>query len=158
VRAGCAPTDLLVVRDHLNFQGVNPLTGPAFGMRVPDLPPAYDRAFRRHLVEALVAEGLPPHQGILAATSGPTYETPAEVRMLRMLGADVVGMSTVPEVLAAAEVGLRCAALVVISNAAAGISGEALTHTEVTDAAQAAAHRLQRVLQRALPGLVQEVS
>ena len=129
---------LVVVTDHLNMQRTNPLIGPAFGTRFPDLSKAYDPAVRAALLAAAESVGAPAHEGVLAAMNGPAYETPAEVRMVGMLGADIVGMSTVPEVLAAAEVGFRAAVLAVVSNPAAGLTDEPLTHDDVTQTAKAA--------------------
>jgi inosine/guanosine/xanthosine phosphorylase family protein len=133
---------MVVLADHINFTGASPLKGPAFGTRFPDLTHAYDRQLRAVLHAAGVSLGLDLHSGVLAAMPGPAYETPAEVRMLRILGADVVGMSTVPAVLAAVECGLPVAAVSVVSNLAAGLADEPLLHADVTVAARAAATRL----------------
>jgi len=129
---------LVVVHDHINLQRTNPLVGPAFGTRFPDLSTAYDADLRERLLRAARSVSAPVHEGVLAAMNGPAYETPAEVRMLRTLGADIVGMSTVPEVLAATEIGLTSAVLAVVSNPAAGIGDEPLTHDDVTQTAAAA--------------------
>lgn len=150
ITAGMDPGTLVVVSDHVNFQGRNPLYGPAFGTRFPDLSDAYDRGLRRVLKDAAAAAGVPVKEGVLAAMLGPSYESPAEIRMLAVLGVDVVGMSTVPEVIAAAEVGLRCAVLSLVSNKAAGIADHALTHEEVTAAAHEAGGRMARLLSEAV--------
>ncbi len=147
---GLEPGTLVLVTDHLNFQGANPLTGPAYGVRFPDLSGAHDAAIRSVLRASGARAGLSLRDGVLAAMPGPAYETPAEIRMLRTLGADIVGMSTVPEVVAAAEIGLPCAVLAVVSNRAAGLTGNPLTHEEVTAAAQIAAHGLAATLEGAL--------
>lgn len=139
---GLDPGQLMLVTDHLNLQGTNPLFGPAYGTRFPDLSTAYDP----HLCDVLRASAaevdVPLHEGVYAAMPGPSYETPAEVRMLGMLGADVVGMSTVPEVIAANAIGLPAGAIAVVSNRAAGLSGGALHHGEVTENANLVAARL----------------
>jgi purine-nucleoside phosphorylase len=150
ISPGLDPGALVIVTDHLNCQGRNPLHGPAFGERFPDLSVAYDSGLRRILAEAAAAVGVPITTGVLAAMPGPSYETPAEIRMLRVLGVDVVGMSTVPEVIAAAELGLPCAVLSLVSNRAAGLAGHPLSHAEVTDAARAAGDRLAAVLAEAI--------
>lgn len=142
IRAGFGPGDLVVVSDHLNFQRTNPLVGPAYGTRFPDLSEAYDPALRRQLLDAARAAGATVHEGVLAAMNGPSYETPAEVRMLGHVGADIVGMSTVPEILSAAEIGLMSAVLAVVSNPAAGIGSSKLTHDDVTETANAAGHNM----------------
>lgn len=137
---------LVAVRDHISCQWANPLYGPAFGTRFPDLMSAYDEGLRARLHQAAAAAGIELAEGVLAATNGPAYETPAEVRALALVGADIVGMSTVPEVLAAAEVGLRCAVVAVVSNRAAGLSDGPLNHKEVTDAAAEASVRVSDLL------------
>lgn len=153
---GLVPGDLVIVTDHVNFQGRNPLHGPAFGERFPDLSRAYDPGLRRVLADAAQALGIAVHTGVLAAMPGPSYETPAEIRMLRTLGVDVVGMSTVPEVIAAAEVGLRAAVLSLVSNRAAGLAGHPLSHAEVTEAARAAGDRLAALVAEAAVRFAQE--
>lgn len=150
---GMDPGTLVAVSDHLNFQHVNPLTGPAFATRFPDLGEAYDGGMRRVFAEAAEKLKIRLPEGVLAATPGPAYETPAEVRMLRAVGADLVGMSTVPEVMAAAELGLRCAVIAVVSNRAAGLTDQALTHTEVTENAGLVAVGLGDLLEEAIGAL-----
>lgn len=149
---GLDPGELMLVTDHLNLQGSNPLTGPPHGTRFPDLTFAYAKRLRKHLAAAAEAQGVVLHQGIYAAMPGPSYETPAEVRMLKLLGADVVGMSTVPEVIAAAECNLDVAAIAVVSNRAAGLTGELLDHDEVTENANEVATRLADLVTAALAG------
>lgn len=150
ISPGFEPGTLVVVEDHLNFQGTNPLCGPAFGVRFPDLSAAYHPELRAILADAARGLGIEVRTGVLAAMLGPSYESPAEIRMLAKLGADVVGMSTVPEVIAAAELGLRCAVLSLVSNRAAGLSGHPLTHEEVTLAARAAGDQLAALLAAAI--------
>lgn len=134
--------DILVVSDHLNFLGTNPLRGPNFdalGPRFPDLARLYTPRLR---ALASSAAGRPLPEGVYAAMPGPTYETPAEIRMLAQLGARVVGMSLVPEAVAAGHAGLEVLALAVIANPAAGLTPDELTHADVTQAMANAAVRL----------------
>jgi len=122
------------VTDHLNLTGTSPLIGPnddSIGPRFSDMTNAYDPEIRRKLVEVAREANLPLHQGVYAGLLGPQYETPAEVRMLRGLGADAVGMSTVLEVIALRHMGVRVGALSCITNLAAGISDRPIAHAEV---------------------------
>jgi purine-nucleoside phosphorylase len=135
-----APGDLMRITDHLNLTGRNPLIGPnedALGPRFPDLSTAYDPRLAQEIEAAAKVVGVPMKSGVYAQMNGPSYETPAEVRMARILGADAVGMSTVPEVIVAAHMGLPCAGISCITNLAAGISKTALSHQEVMEVAQA---------------------
>ena len=129
------PGDLMVLSDHINLMGVNPLRGPNYdvlhGVRFPDMTVAYDAGLRALFHEVGAARGKRLHEGVYIAISGPSYETPAEIRAFRTLGADAVGMSTVPEVIAARHIGMRVAAVSCITNMAAGLSGGLLTHEEV---------------------------
>jgi len=130
--------DFMIINDHLNLMGVNPLRGPnldELGPRFPDMSQAYDAELISLAAEAAAHTNVQIHQGIYAACSGPSYETPAEVRMLALLGADAVGMSTVPEVIAARHMGMRVTGISCISNAAAGLSGQPLSHVEVEQTA-----------------------
>ena len=154
LRPDLGPGQLVLVTDHINFQNSNPLTGPAFGTRFPDMTEAYHPSMRRVLMAQAAALGISLDQGVLASMPGPAYETPAEVRMLRALGADVVSMSTAPEVMAAREVDLPVAAIAVVANPGAGLHDRPLTHIEVTDAASKAAVALGRLLEAASPHLV----
>ena len=120
--------------------------GPAYGNRFPDMTFAYNPDLRRRILAAALKVSAPMYEGVLAATMGPSYETPAEIRMVRAMGADIVGMSTVPEVIAAAEVELCTAAIGVVSNRAAGLSGSGLSHSEVTENAGDAAVHVAAVL------------
>jgi len=140
VREGLAAGDWMVITDHLNLSGKNPLEGPndpRVGPRFPDLSRAYDPQLRTLLLRAAEGAGVPLHEGVYAMMAGPSYETPAEIRMLRTLGADAVGMSTVPEVIAAVHMGACVACLSCVTNAAAGLGG-ALSHAEVEATAQRA--------------------
>src|SRR3954462_9424784 len=139
VNAAFAPGDLMRITDHLNLSGRNPLIGPnedALGVRFPDLSRVYDVRLGEALEAAAGDASVSLRSGIYAHISGPTYETPAEVRMLRLLGADAVGMSTVPEVIVAAHQGLPCCGISCITNHAAGISPTPLTHEEVVEVAK----------------------
>jgi purine-nucleoside phosphorylase len=130
--------EIVILRDHLNLLGGSPLRGPndeSLGPRFPDMTEAYDRQLRALAAEAGGDVGLTLREGVYAASPGPQYETPAEVRMLRSLGADLVGMSTVPEVIAAVHMGARVLGLSCCTNLAAGVTGEKLSHAEVTETA-----------------------
>ncbi len=149
LRADWAAGTFMVMSDHLNLQGVNPLVGEndeRLGPRFPDLSAAYDPELRARAREVGRRLGLPVVEGVYAALLGPTYETPAEVRMLRTLGADAVGMSTVPEVIVARHGGMRVLGISLIANAAAGLSPTPLTHEEVTAAAAQARPGFERLL------------
>jgi len=146
-----APGTLMLIRDHLNLTGRTPLLGPnadALGPRFVDLTEVWDAALRQRLCAAGEREGIELAEGVYAGLLGPSYETPAEIRMLRTLGADAVGMSTVLEAIAARWVGLRVCGVSLITNAGAGYTGQPLTHDEVLEAGAAAGPRLARVLRR----------
>jgi purine-nucleoside phosphorylase len=140
---------LVVIRDHLNLQGSNPLVGEwgrAMGPQFPDMSQAYDPDLRRLAVEAAEEVGFVVHEGVYAALLGPSFETPAEIRMLRTLGCAVVGMSTVPEVIAARHMGVRVLVLSLVANLAAGLVDRPLTHEEVLEEGRKAAERLRRLV------------
>jgi purine-nucleoside phosphorylase len=131
--------DFMIIEDHINLMGTNPLMGPnikELGPRFPDMTEAYDKQLTTQMEDVLQKQGTRFHKGIYCGVSGPTYETPAEVRYLKMIGGKAVGMSTVPESIAANHLGLRVAALSCITNLAAGISNRKLSHSEVTDTAK----------------------
>lgn len=156
VNPGYAAGTLMIVSDHLNLTGRTPLLGPnddAVGPRFLDLSAVYDPELRARLRAAGEAEGVALEEGTYAGLLGPTYETPAEVRMLRTLGADAVGMSTVMEAIAARWAGLRVAAVSLVTNPGAGLSAVPLSHEDVLVAANEAGPRLARVVRRAAPGL-----
>ena len=139
------PGSLCRVIDHLNFMGANPLTGPnveALGPRFPDMTAVYSPALGARVEAAADAAGVPLAQGVYAAMSGPSYETPAEIRMLKTVGASVVGMSTVPEAIALRHMGVEVTCISVVSNHAAGIGDEELDHSEVKTVALQAGPRL----------------
>lgn len=128
------PGHIVVVKDHINLMWVNPLRGSnalEFGERFPDLSNVYDAAMRRAALKICRKERFPAAEGVYTAVSGPSYETPAEVRAFRMLGGDVVGMSVAPEAIVARQMGVRVLALSWVSNMAAGLAKTALTHSEV---------------------------
>jgi purine-nucleoside phosphorylase len=125
---------LVVVTDHINLQGHNPLSGPnedRFGPRFPDMTQAYCKSYRRIAQNAARSLGTKIYEGVYAALMGPSYETPAEIRYLRTIGADLVGMSTVPEVIAARHMGIQVLAISCVTNMAAGILDQVLSHEEV---------------------------
>lgn len=141
IRPSLSPGDIVMLRDHLRMSHLNPLQGPhlpQFGPRFPDQSEVYSPALMELLRAAAIEIGCILTDGIYAFSSGPTFETPAEIRAYGILGADVVGMSTVPEAIVAHASGLRIAALSLISNMAAGISGAHLSHEEVMEVGRAA--------------------
>lgn len=148
INARFRPGDFMLVTDHINLMGANPLRGPlARGQeRFVDLTGSYDAEMRRQLIRAARQVRVKLQRGIYLAVSGPSYETPAEVRAFRRLGADAVGMSTVPEAMVARQLGLRVAALSCITNFAAGVSRGALSHQEVLETGREAAGRAARLL------------
>jgi purine-nucleoside phosphorylase len=153
------PGDLVLIKDHLNLTGLNPLRGqlpPEWGPRFPDMGAAYDPRLRELTLGAASELGIPLAEGIYAGMAGPSYETPAEVRMLRLLGGDVTGMSTVLEIIAAHHMGMRCLCVSMVSNPGAGLSDVPVTHEDVLAAAQAASVNLKALLGAVLkaPGLV----
>ncbi len=148
VRRTLSPGDLMVIADHLNFMFRNPLFGPVESgdERFPDMSEPYDRALRA-LLHAVGAElNVPLHDGVYGGLLGPTYETPAEVRMLERMGIDAVGMSTVPEVIVARAIGMRVAAVSCITNKAAGLSPEPLSHAEVMEAGRSVAPKFEALV------------
>jgi purine-nucleoside phosphorylase len=156
LRAGMEPGDLMLISDHINLTGRNPLVGPVQGReeRFPDMSEPYDAELRR-AVEAVALElRIPLTQGVYAALLGPSYETPAEVRMLRVLGADAVGMSTVPEVLVARALGMRVVGISCITNLASGLGGAALSHAEVMEVGAGVRDRLASLVRALLPRAV----
>jgi purine-nucleoside phosphorylase len=150
------PGDLMILEDHLNLMGVNPLRGPhdeRLGARFPDMSQVYAQRFGEALCKHAPA-GTPLKSGVYAALPGPSYETPAEIRMLARLGADAVGMSTVPEAIVASQMGLGVLGISGIANMAAGkVAGHKLTHKEVVDCMNAIGGTFQRALGAALPAL-----
>jgi purine-nucleoside phosphorylase len=156
VREDLTPGDLVLVSDHINLQGTSPLVGPnddTLGPRFPDMTSAYDPDLRALTHEAAARVGQTLAEGVYAAWLGPAFETPAEIRMIRALGGDLVGMSTVPEVLAARHMGLRCLAISCVTNMAAGIMPEPLDAEHVLAVGAQAEGRLTALLAEVLPAL-----
>jgi purine-nucleoside phosphorylase len=154
------PGDLMTISDHVNLSGYNPLRGPndaRLGPRFPDMSAAYDPVFRRILAALGAAAGLRLHEGVYVGLAGPSYETPAEIRMLRTVGGDAVGMSTVVEVIAARHCGLRVAGISCITNLAAGLGQTELSHDEVKETALMARAAFVGLLEAALPRFAAEV-
>lgn len=155
------PGDLVVISDHLNLQARSPLTGPndpELGPRFPDMTHVYDPEMRRLCVTAGEQVGVPLREGVYAALSGPSYETPAEIRMLRILGADLVGMSTVPEAVAARHMGARVLGISCVTNLAAGVSPVPLSHEEVEATARAVRASFARVVDATLRAVGEAVT
>lgn len=147
---------LVLITDHLNLQGCNPLTGPnddALGPRFPDMSTAYDVDLRVAAHHAATELGLRLGEGVYAALLGPSFETPAEIRYLRTIGADLAGMSTVPEVIVARHMGVRVLGISTVTNMAAGMQAE-LSHAEVLEIGRSSAFDLQRLLAALLPRIV----
>jgi len=150
LRADLGPGSLMAITDHINLTGTNPLVGPnddALGPRFPSLRDAYDPALRATLHATADELGIPLGDGVYLAVMGPTYETPAEIRAFRTIGADAVGMSTVPEMILARHAGLRVAAISTITNLAEGMSAEPLSHERTLRDAERAAGSLARLLE-----------
>jgi len=152
---------LVVIRDHINLQGVNPLTGPnddRFGLRFHDMTSAYDRRFREMAVGEGNRLGIGMYEGVYAALPGPSYETPAEIRYLRTIGADLVGMSTVPEVIAARHSGIRVLGISCVTNAAAGILDQPLNHLEVLETAERVKGQFIGLLKAVIPRIAEAIA
>lgn len=154
VRRSFTPGTLMLIADHLNLTGRNALVGEALPNeeRFPDMSEAYDAALRDLARRVAARHGIPLEEGIYAGLLGPNYETPAEVRMLAGLGADAVGMSTVVEVIAARARGVRCLGISTVTNAAAGISEQPLSHAEVMEAADRVKEHLGALVQGVVEG------
>jgi purine-nucleoside phosphorylase len=149
INTGFLPGELMVIEDHINYMGVNPLVGAnedELGERFFDVTEAYDVELRQIAARACESCGFPARRGVYIAFSGPSYETPAEIRMARTMGADAVGMSTVPEVLAARHMGLRVLGLSCITNMAAGVRPQQLNHREVLEVGERVKSGLMGVL------------
>lgn len=154
IRRGMKPGELMRITDHLNLSGQNPLTGPnveGFGPRFPDMSHAYSPKLGAILEQVATSIGVPVTKGVYASLSGPSYETPAEIRMLATLGADAVGMSTVPEVIVASHMKVPVAGISCITNLAAGISENPLSHEEVAETADRVREQFGRLLAAFLP-------
>jgi purine-nucleoside phosphorylase len=152
---------LVVISDHINLQGVNPLTGPnddRFGLRFHDMTEAYDRRFREMAVGEGNRLGIGMCEGVYAALPGPSYETPAEIRYLRTIGADLVGMSTAPEVIAARHSGIRVLGISCVTNAAAGILDQPLNHIEVLETAERVKGQFIALLKAVIPRIADAIA
>lgn len=147
---------LVLISDHVNLQGASPLVGPnddTLGPRFPDMTDAYDSELRRRARAAADRLGIELHEGVYAAWLGPAFETPAEIRFIRAIGAQLVGMSTVPEVLAARHLGIRCLALSCVTNTAAGLGAGAIDHEEVLAVGERVRGTFTALLRELLPAL-----
>jgi purine-nucleoside phosphorylase len=150
------PGDLVLISDHINLLGTNPLTGPnddLLGPRFPDMSEAYSKEYREIAKRAGHELGIVLEEGVYAATPGPSYETPAEIRYMRAIGADLVGMSTVPETIVANHRGMRVLAISCVTNAAAGILPQKLVHEEVLEAGARVRDTLIKLLRAVVPQL-----
>jgi purine-nucleoside phosphorylase len=152
---------LVILRDHINLQGANPLIGPnddGFGPRFPDMTRAYDPEFRRFALEEGNERKLNLHEGVYLALAGPNYETPAEIHAFRTVGADLVGMSTVPEVLAARHCNIRVLGISCVTNMAAGITGAPLSAEEVFETGARVKNDFIALLKAVIPRIAQSVA
>ena len=150
---------LVLIRDHINLQGANPLVGPnddRFGVRFPDMTHAYAKDYRTLAREEGAKLEITLHEGVYAALPGPSYETPAEINYLRIIGADLVGMSTVFEVIAARHVGIKVLAISCVTNMAAGILDQPLSHQEVMDTGRRVKGTLEALLSAVLPRIAND--
>ena len=155
IRRNLRPGDLMAISDHINLSWRNPLVGPIVpgDERFPDMSRPYDEGLLRLLHAAAARLGIALQEGVYGGLLGPTYETPAEVRMLERLGVDAVGMSTVPEVIVARAVGMRCCAISCITNQAAGISPQRIAHEDVLAVTAVAASAFQRLVTEFVGGI-----
>jgi purine-nucleoside phosphorylase len=147
---------LVLISDHINLQGVNPLAGAnldELGPRFPDMTEAYSPAHRRIAKEAAAQLGVDLQEGVYAAMLGPSYETPAEIRFLKVIGADLVGMSTVPETIVANHMGMKVLAISVVTNMAAGILNRKINHEEVLETGARVRGTLIQLLKKVIPRL-----
>ena len=151
---------LVVIRDHMNLQGSNPLIGPndeRFGPRYPDMTQAYWKSYREAALEEARRLGIEVFEGVYAALTGPSYETPAEIRMLATLGADVVGMSTAPEVIAARHMGIRVLGISCVTNMAAGIRDQIISHEEVLETGERVKGQFWALLRAVIPRIARDL-
>ena len=156
VKASYNPGQLVLISDHINLLGQNPLTGPndeSLGPRFPDMSEAYSKRYREIARQAGKAMGLELAEGVYAALPGPSYETPAEIRYLRTIGADLVGMSTVPEAIAANHMGMKVLGISCVTNHAAGVTEQKLDHKEVLEVGERMKDTLIGLLRRVIPAL-----
>jgi len=152
---------LVILRDHINLQGQNPLTGSndeRFGPRFPDMSYTYAKRYREIALEEAKRLSIPPREGVYAALAGPSYETPAEIRYLRTIGADLVGMSTVPEAIAARHMGMNVLAISCVTNMAAGVIDQPLNHEEVLETGRRVMGQFVALLHAVLPQISVEIA
>jgi len=151
---------LVVLRDHINLQGTNPLIGAndeRFGPRFPDMTQAYWKSYREFALAEAKRQGIEVHEGVYAALSGPSYETPAEIRYLRTIGADLVGMSTVPEVIASRHMGIRVLGISCVTNMAAGILDQPINHAEVMETGERVKNQFVALLRAVIPRIAADI-
>jgi purine-nucleoside phosphorylase len=151
---------LVLIRDHINLQGTNPLAGPnddRFGVRFPDMTHAYAKDYRALAKEEAAKLGMNLHEGVYAALLGPSYETPAEINYLRIIGADLVGMSTAFEVIAARHLGIKVLAISCVTNMAAGILDQPLSHKEVMETGERVRSSFEALLRAVLPRIERSI-
>jgi purine-nucleoside phosphorylase len=161
INLGYSQGALVLLRDHINLQGTNPLVGAnedRFGVRFPDMTHAYSREYREIAREEAAKLNIPLHQGVYAALLGPSYETPAEIEYLRRIGADLVGMSTVAEVIAARHIDIKVLAISCVTNLAAGILDQPLSHAEVMETGERVKTIFESLLRTVLPRINADVS
>ena len=160
ISLGYSQGALVLVRDHINLQGTNPLIGPnddRFGVRFPDMTHAYRKEYREIARQEAAKLKIQLHEGVYAALPGPSYETPAEIEYLRRVGADLVGMSTVAEVIAARHMGLNVLAISCVTNMAAGILDQPLSHAEVMETGERVKSTFEALLKAVLPRVAKSV-
>jgi len=160
INLGYSQGALVLIRDHINLQGTNPLVGPnddRFGVRFPDMSQAYSRAYREMAREEAEKLSLILHEGVYAGLLGPSYETPAEIEYLRRIGADLVGMSTVAEVIAARHMAMNVLAISCVTNMAAGILDQPLSHAEVMETGERVKTIFESLLRAVLPRVANDV-
>jgi purine-nucleoside phosphorylase len=151
---------LVLIRDHINLQGANPLVGPnddRFGLRFPDMTHAYAKDYRASAREEAAKLGMTLHEGVYAALLGPSYETPAEINYLRIIGADLVGMSTAFEVIAARHLQMKVLAISCVTNMAAGILDQPLSHQEVMETGERVKTSFEGLLRAVLPRIADDI-
>jgi purine-nucleoside phosphorylase len=152
---------LVVIKDHINLQGQNPLVGMEdlrFGQRFIDMTEAYSRGYRRLALDAAMKLGIDVPEGVYAGLLGPSYETPAEIRFLRAIGADLVGMSTVPEVIVARQMGIKVLAISCVTNMAAGVLDKPLNHEEVLETGRRVAGPFKSLLREVIPEIARDLA
>ena len=151
---------LVLIHDHINLQGANPLVGPnddRFGVRFPDMTHAYAKEYRAMAREEADKMNITLHEGVYAGLLGPSYETPSEIQYLRRIGADLVGMSTVAEVIAARHMGIKVLAISCVTNMAAGILDQPLAHAEVMETGERVKTTFESLLRAVLPRIAKDV-